>query len=176
MFGDNRSLAFFGAVDFGCRTFCFWGDAMIITFFGHSSFRGTRDYENKLIKYLEERTTGKQVDFYLGNYGMFDRFAFSCAKEFKKKHPESSLILISAYFNENTHAILRPEYDAIIYPELERVPPRYAILKRNEWMVKNADLIISYITHSFGGAYKACAYAKRHGKEISNLPELFGQA
>lgn len=30
---------------------------------------------------------------------------------------------------------------------------------------ETADLIITYVTHSFGGAYKAYSYAKKEGKE-----------
>ncbi|MEG1529959.1 MAG: hypothetical protein RR405_06335, partial [Clostridia bacterium] len=52
-------------------------------------------------------------------------------------------------------------YDEIIYPELEEVPYKFAISKRNEWMVDNADLVIAFVNHHFGGAYSTLQYAKR---------------
>ncbi len=58
-----------------------------------------------------------------------------------------------------------------IYPALEDVPPKYAILRRNEWMVERADLVIGYITHNFGGAARTWKYAKRKGIPLVNLSD-----
>ena len=44
-----------------------------------------------------------------------------------------------------------------------------AISKRNEWMVDRADLIIAYIEHDYGGAYKTIRYAQRKNKSIIYL-------
>ena len=55
---------------------------------------------------------------------------------------------------------------------LEKVPRRYAIVKRNEWMVDHSDTVVSYVTHGWGGAAKTLAYAKRRHKTILNYPAL----
>ena len=55
-------------------------------------------------------------------------------------------------------------YDATIYPPIENVLPMYAIIKRNEWMVERADLIIAYVKYTYGGAYKTLNYAERKKK------------
>ena len=60
-------------------------------------------------------------------------------------------------------------YDSSIYPPIETVPPKFAITKRNEWMVSNADLIIAFVKHKYGGAYKTLTWAKRKNKKIINL-------
>ena len=39
-----------------------------------------------------------------------------------------------------------------MYPLLENVIPRFAISKRNEWMIDKADLIIAFVNHEYGGA------------------------
>ena len=49
----------------------------------------------------------------------------------------------------------------IIYPELDNVPLRFAISKRNKWMVEQADIVIAYITHTYGGAYATYRHAKK---------------
>ena len=49
------------------------------------------------------------------------------------------------------------------------IPPRFAILKRNEWMVEHADLVIAYVRHEWGGAYKMYRHAEKMQKEIFNL-------
>ncbi|MBQ3489992.1 MAG: hypothetical protein IJA86_05345 [Clostridia bacterium] len=59
--------------------------------------------------------------------------------------------------------------DTSIYPPIEQVPPRFAISKRNEWMMANADLIIAYVNHEYGGAYQSLRVAKRKKKKIINI-------
>ncbi len=62
-------------------------------------------------------------------------------------------------------------YDETIYPELEKVPYRFAISKRNEWMVDNSDLVIAFVSHSWGGAATTYRYAIRKKKQIINLAD-----
>ena len=61
------------------------------------------------------------------------------------------------------------EYDEIIYPEIDSVPLKFAISKRNEWMVKQADYVIGYVCTHYGGAYKTLLYAHKHKKPYTNL-------
>ena len=154
----------------------FFGGCMIIAFCGHSDYVSNSMDEKKIMGILEERVKGNHSEFFLGGYGGFDSFAYSCAKKFKLYHPESSLIFITPYIStqyQNRHLqYKREEYDQIIYPELEKVPPRYAILHRNKWIVDKADIIISYIDRQYGGAYKMYEYAKRKNKNIYNIGAL----
>ena len=64
------------------------------------------------------------------------------------------------------------EYDEIIYPELESVPFRFAISKRNEWMAEHSDLVIAYVCVDFGGAYAFFKHAIRCNKEVVNNAKL----
>ncbi len=43
-------------------------------------------------------------------------------------------------------------YDETTYPPPENTPLRYAISRRNKWLVAQADTIIAYIICSWGGA------------------------
>ena len=64
------------------------------------------------------------------------------------------------------------QYDAILYPEIEDKPPKFAISKRNEWMMERANLIIAYVNRSYGGAYQSLQLAKRKKKRIINICDL----
>lgn len=57
-------------------------------------------------------------------------------------------------------------YDRTLYPALENVPRRFAILKRNEYMVDAADIVVAYVKYEWGGAAKALEYARRRKKQI----------
>ena len=37
---------------------------------------------------------------------------------------------------------------------IENHLPRFAIAFRNRWMIKKSDYVVTYVTRSFGGAYK----------------------
>ena len=145
---------------------------MIITFCGHSSYISDLDDEKRLLGLFEQVIHGEKVSFYLGGYGRFDGFARRCAQEYKEKYCNAELVFVSPYFGEwlnERKEILNKEYDRIVYPNLECVPKKFAILKRNEWMVKQADYVFAYVRTHYGGAYKALLYAYKHKKPYINL-------
>ncbi len=53
-------------------------------------------------------------------------------------------ILVLDYLNREMDT---SRYDSTTYPPLENVPSRYAIVKRNGWMVWESDVVISGISH-----------------------------
>ncbi|MBR1983987.1 MAG: hypothetical protein IKA12_04805 [Clostridia bacterium] len=145
---------------------------MIITFFGHSNYTSSFEDEERLLKLIEDVAQSNQVDFYLGGYGAFNGFAFHCAKKYKEIHTNAKLIFITPYLGswlDNRKDIINKSFDMIIYPEIEHVPKRFAILKRNEWMAKQADYVFGYVHTHYGGAYKALLYAHKHKKPYTNL-------
>ena len=111
--------------------------------------------------------------FYFGGYGNFDEFCYRCCRKFKKREPTFRLVFVTPYITEayQKSRLAKNEimYDEIIYPGLEQVPYRYAIVARNKWMSDNSDLIVSYIDHSWGGAYNACKYSVSKNKEVINI-------
>ena len=146
---------------------------MIITFCGHSTFTPTPEYEQKLLSLLHELVVDGNTVFFLGEYGAFDAFAYECCKKFKATHPNVKLIFVTPYispeYQKNYLNHQEKRYDHIIYPPLENVPPKFAISRRNKWMVQKADLVIAYIRHDWGGAYKTYQHARRLGKKICDL-------
>ena len=84
---------------------------------------------------------------------------------------EIELIFITPYLDKSYSKLefAKYHYDDIIFTPLENVPRKFAILKRNEWMVEEADLVIAYVMYSWGGAAKTLEYARRKKKTIINL-------
>ena len=145
---------------------------MIITFCGHSNCLFSDEEREKLkqllIKEIRKNPTCK---FYLGGYGDFDGLCLRMLKDLKADFPEIELIFITPYLDKNYSKLefAKYHYDDVIFPPLENVPRKFAILKRNEWMVEEADLVIAYVMYSWGGAAKTLEYAKRKKKTIINL-------
>ena len=148
---------------------------MIITFFGHASFIENEKYEQKVLDFLEERIGDRVAYAYLGKHGKFDDFAYECCRKYKVKHPNLSLVYVTPYmtleFQKKHLSEQLRHYDQVIYPEIEDKPIRFAIIYRNRYMVESADFVLTYVSHRWGGAYKAFEYAKKKGKPIFNIAE-----
>ena len=145
---------------------------MIITFCGHSDFFGAHDKEARLLSLLETRVGNEDAQMYLGGYGAFDAFAYACCKKYKETHPRVRLVYVTPYMRAEHLAGKKGLYDEILYPPIEDKPMRFAISYRNQYMAEHADLVIAYIDHTWGGAYRTYLHAKRKGKVIYNLADL----
>ena len=147
---------------------------MIITFFGHSNCLFNDDIKKQLKNILVgEIIKNPTCKFYLGGYGDFDGLCLRTLKDLKNDFPDIELIFITPYLDKNYSKLefAKNHYDDVIFPPIESVPRKFAILKRNEWMVEEADLVIAYVIYSWGGASKTLEHAKRKKKTIFNLAE-----
>ena len=143
---------------------------MTVTFFGHSD--APRSIETRLktllIQLIEEQGA---CLFYVGNHGAFDRIVQSTLALLQKTHPHIQCRIVLAYLpNHQTAA----SDIATVYPEgLEVVPQRFAISKRNQWMIRHADLVITYVQHDWGNAARYKDMAKRWRKTVIELTDSF---
>ena len=144
---------------------------MIVTFCGHSKLYKPEAFSNWLDMILPSLIEGGADTFYLGGYGDFDALAASAVRRQKETYPHIELILVLAYLDRD---IDTSYYDDSTYPPLERVPRRYAILRRNEWMVSASDVVVSGVTHSWGGAARTLEFAQRKNKVVLQYPAQAG--
>lgn len=107
--------------------------------------------------------------FYLGGYGEFDQMAAREVQRQKQRHPQVRSILVTPYLSRKIPAGL---YDETVYPPLETVPPKLAILRRNQWMVEHAEIVVAYVLYDWGGAAAALQYAEKKKKRILRYPLL----
>ncbi len=140
---------------------------MIVTFCGHNDVANPDD-----VRWWLEYTVGDLIQrgattFYLGGYGGFDRLTASVLHKVSAANPSVESILVLPYLNREAEGDL---YDGTIYPPLENVPKRLAIIKRNEWMVDHADVIVAYVLHDWGGANAMFQYAARKDKVVIRYP------
>ena len=144
---------------------------MNVTFFGH---RDTpQDLAKKLETALIEVIEHDGADtFYVGNQGNFDVMVRQTLQKLKKIYPQIEYAVVLAYMPGSCKEDKRTRDDPTIYPEgLEQVPPKFAIVKRNSWLIEHSDLVITYSRDSFGGAGKWKEYAKKKGKRLINLAD-----
>ena len=138
---------------------------MTVTFCGHSDTQDTPELRSWLQEAIREQVESGATLFLLGGYGSFDGIAASVVWELKKDYPEIESILVLPYLDRNVDA---SKYDGTTYPPLENVPRRYAISKRNHWMVESADIVIANVKYGWGGAAQTLEYAMKKKKTIYN--------
>lgn len=141
---------------------------MTCTFFGH------RDAPNKIMPVLQaalvDLIENKHVDkFYVGNQGAFDCIVRSSLEELESEYPHIRYSVVLAYLPQKDTGY---DYSHSVYPDgFESAPPKYAIVKRNRWMIDESDYVITYVKCA-GGASKFKELAEKKGKVVINLPDL----
>lgn len=137
------------------------------TFFGHRDCPDS--IKLKLREVLLDLVLQQNVNmFYVGNQGGFDAIVRGVLRELKNEYPQINYAVVLAYMscsqneNEDTSDTMLPE-------GIEFVHPRYAISWRNNWMLQRSDFVVTYITHSWGGAAKFADKAKKQGKRVFNI-------
>ena len=139
---------------------------MIVTFCGHSTIYNQEEVSKRLDHIIDSLIVEGATQFLLGGYGQFDMLAARRVAKAKLLHPGLESILVIPYLDRKYDSKL---YDRTLYPSLEQVPLRFAISKRNEYMVDAADIIVAYVNHEWGGAAKTLEYARRKNKDVRSL-------
>ena len=142
---------------------------MVCCFFGHS------DAPQNIYPQIEAAVekliqNGMASEFLVGNQGRFDQMALAVLRSMKEEYPQITYRVVLSYMPRDGRAGSGYADGETLLPEgIECVHPRYAISWRNRWLVEQSDLVICYVTHSWGGAAQFVKLAERKGKEIINI-------
>ena len=137
------------------------------TFFGHRECPDS--IKIKLREILIDLISNHDVDmFYVGHQGRFDAIVRSVLQELKKEYPQINYSVVLAYMPEK-QTEHNDNSDTMLPEGIESVHPRYAISWRNNWMIQQSNYVVTYITHSWGGAAQYAEKATRSGKVVINL-------
>lgn len=134
-----------------------------VTFCGHREIENTEPVRQWLYGVIERLLRQGASVFYLGGYGAFDKLAAVVLSELKSRYSGIKAVIVLPYLDKQYDAEL---YDGAVFPPIETVPKRYAIVHRNRWMIENTDVLVAYVLHDWGGAAKALEYAEHKGKQI----------
>lgn len=138
------------------------------TFFGHRDCPS--DIRAKLREVLIDLIENQSVDmFYVGNNGAFDRLVRGVLRELVHEYPQIQYAVVLERMPSGEDETAQ---DTMLPEGIEEVPPRFAISWRNNWMLRQADFVVTYITHTWGGAAKFAEAAERQKKAVINLATL----
>ena len=139
-----------------------------VTFCGHKDIlMNDAEIIRERVRDEVEKLVGRGADpFLLGGYGNFDIMCAKIVREFKEKYPHITSVHVVAYMDKPLDTKL---YDYADFPPLEKVPLKFAIPKRNQYMVKKADAVVAYVKFGWGGSAKTLEYAEKKKKEIIRI-------
>jgi len=142
----------------------------VCTFFGHRDV--SDDIRPKLTAVVRQLIEQDGIrEFYVGDHGCFDRMAASVLRKLSQEYPQMRFSIVLSRmprgipYLDNDENTLFPE-------EVAAAMPRFAILARNRWMLEHADVVVTYVTHSMGGAGRFKEMAEKKHKRVINLPDL----
>ena len=138
---------------------------MICTFIGHKDSPSSIKPELKAT--INNLISEGVKTFYVGNNGNFDYMVQSILMEMKLKEYDIDFFVAISYIGEKS---ICANQQHTVYPYgLEKTPPRFAISKRNDWLVSKSQIIVVYVKNHFSNSHKWFQKAKKKGLRIINL-------
>ena len=128
-------------------------------FIGHRD--APEEIRQRLLAVVERHITDYGVtEFVVGRYGRFDAEAAAAVRAAKKDHPAVELVLLLPYYPVTGADHIEQDYDATFFPPgMETVPKSLAIVRANEYMIRNSQFLICYNTGSVGNTRRLVEYA-----------------
>ena len=136
-------------------------------FFGHREV--THYIREKLTAIIENLITETGViEFYVGHQGQFDSMVYSVLKELKANYPYIRYIVVLAYMPDSY--IIEVYGEDTLFPDgMESVPKKFAISKRNAWLIQHSGFAVCYVHKITGGAVKFREKAEKRRLQIIDV-------
>ena len=139
---------------------------MNCTFFGHKDT--PLNVKEKLKVAILDLVDNHGVkNFLVGNNGNFDSMAQRVLKEVIRSRDDVTFSIVLSRIDEKA---LTDNQEMTVFPEqLENVLARFAISKRNDWLIKNSDFAITFVKYTCTNAYKLMNKALKRGLFVVNI-------
>ena len=140
----------------------------VYCFFGHRECPDS--IKPRLREVLIDLIENQCVDqFYVGHQGAFDAIVLSVLRELAQHYPIQYDVVLAYMPQEKTDYSTETEQHTLLPEGIETAPKRFAIDRRNKWMLQNSDYVVTYVRYATGGAAKFASEAKRLGKHIVEI-------
>lgn len=137
------------------------------TFIGHRDC--PENIKPILYNEIEKLIVKNNVDtFYVGTHGKFDQIAYEILCDLEKTYSIKTYVVL-AYLNRESK---RKYYDMnkTVYPDiLAKTPLRFAISKRNLFMISRSQYMVCYVDYTTSNAYAFAEKAVKRGVNVINI-------
>ena len=140
---------------------------MVCTFFGHKDAQPciSEKLKEEIYKLIELGVDA----FLIGNNGNFDFIVQNLLSEICKATPCVDYKIVLSKINEL--AISKNQSKTVFPLGFESFPPKFAVSKRNDWLIKNSDFAIVYVENKFTNSYKLLLKSIKHGLTVINIAD-----
>ncbi len=108
--------------------------------------------------------------FYVWTNGNFDRLVYNLLIKLSIRY-KIKIFVVLAYLGKSENYHYDPRFT--LFPDiLEKTPLKYAILKRNEYMLDKSQFLICYVNNTFSNSYSFVKKALCKKITIINLGSL----
>lgn len=132
-----------------------------------------RDFDEKKLENLFVKLLDKGFDtFLIGMAIGFDTVCFKILEKLREKYPLKIIACVPCRHQDLKFSLeQKVEYRKMLISADEKIilSEEYTpscMQKRNQFMVDNASVLISYLRRNYGGTYKTCEYALKHNVPI----------
>lgn len=140
---------------------------MICSFFGHTD--APENIKNALKNHIVQMIEKNIFSFYTGNNGKFDFMVQSVLEDLSLQYPQITYSIVLSHIGERA---ISGNQNRTVFPDgLELVPPRFAISKRNEWLIQHSDIVLTYLKYHSSNCAKWVEKAKRKKLKVINIAE-----
>lgn len=138
---------------------------MTCVFFGHSMI--SNDIRASLKSKIIELFQNGVHKFYVGNNGQFDYLVQIVLEETSVLFNDLKYEIVLSRLGEKA---IGGNQEATVFPEeLACVLPKFAISKRNDWLIKKANIVVCYVTAKLTNSYKWVEKAQKRNLTVFNI-------
>ncbi|MEE0928706.1 MAG: hypothetical protein UIG59_05910 [Acutalibacteraceae bacterium] len=137
------------------------------TFIGHKNC--SEEIKTLLVttikRLIEEKTV---TTFYVGTEGNFDKYVYTVLCQIAKEY-DIKIIVVLAYLKPKAEWVYYDQEKTIFPDELTKTPIKFAIKRRNSYMIDKAEYLVTYLNTSTSNTYTNVEEAIKKKKKIINL-------
>ncbi|MBQ6625774.1 MAG: hypothetical protein IIX27_00600 [Ruminococcus sp.] len=139
------------------------------TFIGHKDC--PQEIKEKLCETVEDLIVNSDVRrFYVGTHGSFDRLAYKVLCDFESKYEIEIIVVLSYLYHKKD---VYYDLSKTVFPEeVDKADKKYAIVRRNEFMIKRSQVLVCYVNNMVSNSYKYMTQALKKGLRVINISDV----
>lgn len=108
------------------------------------------------------------TEFYVGSNDNFDSMVRRQLENLSQIYPTTCIVL--AYFHVGKN-VYYDHINTILPEDIKTIFKRFAISYRNNWIIQQTDVVVTYVVHTYEGAWQFKAMAEKQRKVAIKLSE-----
>lgn len=134
-----------------------------------------REWVQRLTNDLRRLSRDTPTQFFVGEEGRFNRTMQRLLEELatENNRVQFAVVLPSVSISTTNLKRLPPHADMLIPAGIENVPPDLRVSKRDEWIIRRSELIVTCVKRNLGSSDLDMEYTNSSGRFVMNLYDMY---